>query len=480
MLRFVVDYSEILAIAVLFPVGYLMLPHTSRWLYNVESRLGRLTRRRGLSIALVGLLGIGSSAAWSLLGHIPEPKVHDEFSYLLAADTFAHGRLSNPTHPLWVHFESFHIIQQPTYASTYPPAQGLMLALGQVIGGYPITGVWISIGLACAAIYWMLLAWLPGWWAIVGAALAILHPGILSQWGHSYWGGAVAMIGGALVVGALRRVIRRPCLRDAVLLGVGLAILATSRPYEGFVVSLPVAIALLASMLLKKGPHARVLVKCVGLPILMVLVLTGGVMAFYNLRVTGHALRMPYFIHESTYAVAPVFLWQQLRPQPAYHHQVLEKFYTGWALDPFIRAHRSIPSLLRASADKLYTLWGFYQWPHRLRLLLTIPLLMLPWVLKSWWPRFALLTCGLLMVGLLMETWVFPHYAAPITGLVFVLMLQGLRYLRLWRWRGRRIGQVASWTLVMVGVASFAVTFTDQLWKGSLTGWQFHRARMLA
>src|SRR5262249_54750512 len=274
---------------IVLAVACVMQRRHFRWLSIAEGRLRRLASWRRLSTALVGLLALGVSACVALFTSIAEPHVHDEFSYLLAADTFAHGRLSNPTHPMWVHFESFHIIQRPTYMSKYPPAQGLMLALGQLLGGHPIVGVWLSVGFACAAIYWMMLAWLPPRWALWGGVLVVVGLGLSPSWSQSYWGGAVAALGGALVFGALRRMGDGPRRRDALLLGVGVAILANSRPYEGLLVSLPAGGLLLAWMVDKHGPLARGAIGRLVCPILLVLVCTAGTMGLYNWRVTGHA-----------------------------------------------------------------------------------------------------------------------------------------------------------------------------------------------
>lgn len=201
----------------------------SSWLLKAENAFARLARHRRLAIAVVGLSSFLLCTSLSLLVRFPLPSVHDEFSYLLAADTFAHGRLTNPTHQMWVHFESIHIIQQPTYASKYPPGQGLVLAAGKLIG-HPISGVWLSTAFGCAAICWMLMGWLPPRWAFLGGMFSVFHPLILG-WSQSYWGGAVAMGGGALVLGAFRRIVRAPRTTDTLLMGVGMAVLANSRPY---------------------------------------------------------------------------------------------------------------------------------------------------------------------------------------------------------------------------------------------------------
>src|SRR5262245_6145072 len=198
-------------------------PWLSTWLVFVLSLL----------LAFLGATGVG----------LPEPTIHDENSYLLAAETFAAGRLANPPHPMAEYLQTFHVLQRPTYASKYPPAQGLALALGIKLAGRPIVGVWLSFACMCAAIYWMLRAWVGPRWALAGA-LALATRLAPTYWTYQYWGGAVPALGGALVLGGARRVIETARSRDAILMALGAAVLANSRPYEGLLLCVPVAAVL--------------------------------------------------------------------------------------------------------------------------------------------------------------------------------------------------------------------------------------------
>ena len=436
--------------------GYAFPSLGSSWFERAERQFNRLAQRRGLSVVVVGLTALAARAALLPILPIPQPAGDDEFSYLLLADTFAHGRLTNPTHPMWIHFESFHIIWQPTYTGIFHPAQGLVMALGQVITGRPFWGVWLSVGVMCAALCWMLQGWLPPGWALLGGFLAVIRLGTFSYWANSYWGGAVAATGGALVLGALPRLKHSQRMREALLMGLGFAILANSRPYEGVLLGLPVAGVLTLWALgrkrlplgtgaelhpepISKGEEIRGWGKRVVAPLLLVFLVTACAMAYYSWRTTGSPWDTPYLVNARTYG--PVYFpWQVARPLPSYHHAVLERWYVA------VRdaGRRTAAGWVVAEINVLLTPVVFFLGP-----VLGLPLLLLGLTLPyglSWKnlsadTRFLLLVCGLVLAGSMLPVLRFlPHYAAPIAGAVWALALEALRRLRRRQWHGKPTG----------------------------------------
>jgi hypothetical protein len=77
-------------------------------------------------------------------------------------------------------------------------------------------------------------------------------------------------------------------------------------------------------------------------------------------------------------------------------------------------------------------------------------LIMLPSIWRDHRIRFAMLVMGFFSMGLLPEIWVSPHYFAPATGLIFLLLVQCARHLAQCHWNGRPMGVALVRTIPMI------------------------------
>ena len=323
----------------------------SSWFARVERAFSRLARRQGLAVLTVGFSTLLLRLAMLPVIPVPLPFCVDDFSFLLAADTFVHGRLTNPTPALWPFFESIQLTVWPTYQTMYFPGHGLVLAAGQVLFGNPWFAILCVDALFCAALCWMLQAWLSrprG--ALLGGLLAVLRLGLFSYWINTYTGGGTLLaLGGALVLGALPRLTRTARMRYGILMALGIAIVALTRPYEGLLLCLPVGLALGYWILKGKNrPRPVVLMRRAALPLAIVVAAVAW-LGYYDYRAFGKPHHPP--LHRRSRRTTPwplTYIWQSARPEPAYRQPG--------------SAQLSMPAIELTAYRQIHTWSGFPLW----------------------------------------------------------------------------------------------------------------------
>jgi len=426
----IVLLSALAAALALFPVS-------SRVMQWLTARFSPILRLEWLLLAIAFLFAFVIGLIPTLFGWTAPPSVHDEISYLLAADTFLHGRLTNPTPFMWQHFQTMHELMVPTYASKFPPGQGIALAIGTLLGS-PRVGAFGAVAMGVAATYWLMRAVLPAGWALAGAMLAGVMP-LICFWGQIFWGGGVAMIGGALLTGAVIRAMRpdrAPTDRviDGIVVGIGASILINSRPFEGALLTLLLA----SAILVVARPSVKPIFTWSAPGVLVVLLPVLAWMGYYNYRVTGHAFRLPYGEHASQYMHAPIFYWQ--KPSEARESGVphLDAFFSTFERPEWER-QTTLKGWLSGVVRKI----GFVT-ADSFR-----PLSILPIVVIGGWlavrrrragARLAASVCvGLLLLHFVTTPWLRIQYLGVIAPLFILFVTLSLRELDSF-WRDRPIG----------------------------------------
>jgi hypothetical protein len=465
--RFYLYVIGLLVIALL-ALGWLLAKLLDRCLRPIEQAASRFAKRKSMAMVSVGLAAILGRLAVLPVQPVPLPSVHDEFSNLLAADTYAHGRLTNPPHPMWVFLDTFHVLQHPTYASKYPPAPGIVLAVGQILGN-PWIGTLISLGIMCTVFTWMFQGWFPAPWALLGGVLVLLRLCLFNYWFNNYYGAAITATGGACVLGAYPRLVRSARWRDGLILGIGAVLLLLGRPLEGFIFCVPVAVALVLHLLSARPAWTPTAALGWFAPALGVLVLGLAFFGYYNWRVTGHVFLAPYAVYQRDYfANYPIFSWQKVPPAIHYANPQFEKFFNSWNRVDFRLT-------VQDWAKRAVTAMAFWWWIY-VGGPLTLTALGVPCVFSDRRMRLPLVQFVLCAFGLLSVVWFQPHYAAPLSATLFVLIVQAMRHLRRFTWSAKPIGEyltrfvvllMLGWTVVL---AALDAQYPSTPWSSNRMG----------
>jgi hypothetical protein len=314
----------------------------------------------------------------------------------------------------------------------YMAGQAGFLAVGKLLTGSFFGGVLLSTALFCAALTWFLRAYVPPGWALYGGLLAAVRFGAASYWNNSYWGGSVGALGGALALGAYARLVRAWRPWPAVLFAAGLVLLANTRPYEGAGLGGALVTAL-AWEFFRNRRRVRVRPFVWSLAAaLAVLAISGWAMTRHWKAVTGDSFTLPYQVNQRMYGWPTTLPWMAVRPVE-YRHREFALYH-----DFEVEEHKlvTVPAEIPFGLAKKMS----YNWRFFLGVSLSVVLVFTGRILSARRTRAIWIVSSVAGLLAMTEQSGFPHYLSPVAAPIVLFVIQGLRYLAHWSWRGAPFG----------------------------------------
>ncbi len=258
------------------------------------------------------------------------PAYHDEYSYLLQAQTFADGRLSWP--PMTVRpdlFHQFHVLNEHRTASRYFPWTGLWIA-PFLQTGMPVAGHWLAGALAAVFFYLTAAEILRPRTALCAGLLIGCSPG-LAVFSNLLLAHHPTLLALSVFLWTMVRLLRQPTVPLTLISGTALSLAMLGRPMTAAAFALPWGLLMLKRLISSPDPawsgRRLRLVAAMGIPLLAGFAVLG----VLNQDITGSAVRSAYQEYTDVYTPRHAYGFNNgVRGDARQTPKVLKK-YDRWA-----------------------------------------------------------------------------------------------------------------------------------------------------
>ncbi len=320
------DWFQFIPFLVLFPFCWFGfsrrtispgLNENKRWLAESPASENRSPLRAWSMALVVFIVAFGMS--WNVgkkFDGLP-PAYHDEYSYLIQAETFTNWRWSSPSfQPMPELFDQMHVLNEGKFASRYFPGTGLWIAPFFALG-LPWLGHQLAQGFAAMMLFWSGRELSNSGTGLLAGLLFALSPGLL-LFSNLLLAHHPTLIGLTLFLWAFLRMMRTNSVLATLLAGLGLAFAMVCRPMTAAGFALPFGVCFVwwgvtgcwpfmriqNSAAVMKSPVRR----CGRIVVMGVPLVLGFVLIFVqNLAITGSAFKTPYQVYTETYTPRHVY-----------------------------------------------------------------------------------------------------------------------------------------------------------------------------